>query len=85
MHPLNRALEFPFLASANYSARYEVHKSFAFEAGVQVKEDNTLAIIFRLLDAGPKSLRPGRRNLSSDPFHWPDLKAVLEFLPEKTK
>ena len=85
MRPSNRALEFPFLASANYSARYEVHKSFASEADVPVKEDNILGIAFRLLDAGPKSLRPGRRNLSSDPFHWPDLKAVLGFLPEKTK
>ena len=85
MRPSNRALEFLFLASANCSARYEVHKSFAFEAGVQVKEDNTLAIIFRLLDAGPKSPRQGRRSLSSNPSHWPDLKAVLGFLPEKTK
>ena len=85
MRPSNRALEFPFLASANCSARYEVHKSFVSAAGVPVKEDNILGITFRLLDAGPKSLRPGRRNLSSDPFHWPDLKAVLGFLPEKTK
>ena len=85
MRPSNRALEFPFLASANCSARYEVHKSFVFEAGVPVKEDNILGIAFRLLDAGLKSLLQGRRSLSSNPFHWPDLKAVLGFLPEKTK
>ena len=85
MRPLNRALKFLFLASANCSAKYEVHKSFASEADVPVKEDNILEIAFRLLDAGPKSLRQGRRNLSSDPFHWPDLKAVLGFLPERTK
>ena len=85
MRPSDRALESLFLTSANCSAKYGVHKSFAFEAGEKAKEDNTLEIIFRLLDAGPKSLRPGRRNFSSDPFHLPDLKAVLEFLPEKTK
>ena len=85
MRPSNRALEFPFLASANYSARYEVHKSFAFEADETIKEDSILGIIFRLLDAGQKSRLQGRMHLSSDPSHWPDLKAVLGFLPEKTK
>ena len=85
MHPLNRALEFPFLASANYSVKYEVHKSFVFEADETIKEDSTLGIIFRLLDARRKSRLQGRMHLSSNPSHWPDLKAVLEFLPEKTK
>ena len=85
MRPLNRALKFLFLASANCSAKYEVHKSFASEADVPVKEDNILGIAFRLLDAGLKSPRQGRRSLSSNPSHWPDLKAVLGFLPEKTK